>query len=67
MLSFPSLEIWRFIALDDRKRLMFLLRHLWIAPLAAVVFIAGIWQSLWMLREWFRTQSPFAEWGPLKW
>ena len=65
--SFASLEIWRFIATDDGKRWMFLLRHLWIVPMAVVVWLAGIWQPIWMLREWFRTRSPFAEWRALKW
>lgn len=65
--SFASLEIWRFIATDDGKRLMVLLRHLWIAPLALVVWVAGIWQPIWMLKEWFRIRSSFAEWAALKW
>lgn len=65
--SFASLEIWRFIATDDGKRLMVLLRHLWIVPLAVIVWLAGLWQPIWMLREWFRTRSPFAEWAALKW
>jgi hypothetical protein len=67
LFSFASLEIWRFIATDDGKRIMFLLRHLWIAPLAVAVWLAGLWQPFWMLREWFRSQSAFAEWRPLKW
>ena len=67
LFSFPSLEIWRFMATDDGKRQMFLLRHLWIAPLALIVWFAGIWQPLWMLREWFQSRSSFAEWRPLKW
>jgi len=67
LFSFVSLEVWRFITTDDGKRLMFLLRHLWIAPLAIVVWLAGIVQPFWMLREWFRTKSPFPEWRPLKW
>ena len=67
LFSFPSHEIWRFMATDDGKRQVFLLRHLWIAPLALVVWFVGIWQPFWMLREWFRPHSPFAEWRPLKW
>jgi len=67
LFSFASLEIWRFIATDDGKRLVLLQRHLWIAPLAAVLWLAGVWQPIWMLREWFRTSSPFPEWRPLKW
>jgi hypothetical protein len=66
LFSFPSYEIWRFITTDDGKRLMFLLRHLWIAPLAVVVWLIGLWQPFWMLREWFQTRSPFSEWRPLK-
>jgi hypothetical protein len=67
LFSFASLEIWRFLATDDGKRLMLLLGHLWLAPLAVVVWLAGLWQPIWMLREWFRTASPFVEWRPLKW
>ena len=40
--------------------------HLWIVPMAVVVWLAGIWQPIWMLREWFRTRSPFAEWRALR-
>ena len=65
--SFVSLEIWRFMATDDGKRQMFLLDHLWIAPLALVAWVASIWQPIWMLREWFRTRSPFPEWRWLRW
>ncbi len=66
LFSFASLEIWRFIATDDGKRQVFLMRHLWIVPMAVVLWLAGLWQPIWMLREWFRTQSPFAEWRALK-
>ena len=64
--SFASLEIWRFIATDTGKREMLLLRHIWIVPLAAVVWLAGLWQPIWMAREWLRRKSPFAEWNALK-
>jgi hypothetical protein len=67
LFSFPSLEIWRWMATDDGKRQMFLLRHLWIAPLALVVWALSLWQPIWMLREWFRTRPAFPEWRPLKW
>jgi hypothetical protein len=65
--SFASFEIWRFLATETGKREMLLLRHLWIVPLAAVVWLAGLWQPVWMLREWFRQRSPYAEWNALKW
>jgi hypothetical protein len=67
LFSFASFEIWRFFAPDDGKRFMFLLRHLWLTPIAVVLWLASLWQPIWMLREWFRTGSPWAEWRPLKW
>jgi hypothetical protein len=67
LFSFASLEIWRFIDVSDGQRMVFLLRHLWIAPLAVVLWLASLWQPVWMLREWFRTRSPFPEWPALKW
>src|SRR5262249_61815577 len=56
-----------FIATDDGKRWMLLRRNLWVIPMAGVVWLAGLWQPIWMLREWFRARSPLAEWRPLKW
>ena len=53
-LSFASLEINRFIATDGPKRLEFFQRHLWLAPLAIAVGIAGIAQPFWMLVDWAR-------------
>jgi hypothetical protein len=67
LFSFASFEIWRFIETDTGKRLMLMLRNLWLAPLAVIVWLTGIWQPIWMLREWFRTRSPFSEWPVLKW
>jgi len=67
LLSFASFEIWRFIDLGDAQRMVFLLRHLWIVPLAVVLWVASLWQPVWMLREWFRTRSPHPEWPALKW
>ena len=66
LFSFASHEIWRFIAPDDGKRWMWLLGHVWIVPIAVVVWLAGIWQPIWMLREWFRTRSPLAEWRAIR-
>ena len=65
--SFASFEIARFIAPDTGKRLVLFLRHLWLAPIALAVWAIGVWQPLWMLREWCRRQSPYAEWRALKW
>ena len=66
LLSFASLEIWRFLGTDNGKRQMLFLDHLWILPFAFVVWLAGLWQPVWMLREWFRTASPHPEWSALK-
>jgi len=65
--SFASFEIARFIAPDSGKRAVLLIRHLWLVPLAAVVWALGVWQPIWMLREWWRARSPYAEWRALKW
>src|SRR5262249_35143469 len=64
--SFASFEVWRFIATDDGKRLVLLQRRFWIVPLAAVLWLAGMWQPIWMLREWFRNRPALPEWRPLK-
>lgn len=65
--SFASLEIARFIAPDGGKRLILLVRHVWLAPIAAVAWVAGVWQPIWMLREWLRRRSVYAEWAPIRW
>src|SRR5262249_36125797 len=64
--SFPSLEVWRFIAIDNGKRLMLLLRHPWMVPLTPRVWFAGVWQPFWMLREWFRRPAPIPGWEVLR-
>jgi len=60
-LSFASLEIARFIATDGPKRLEFFQRHLWLAPLAAVVGAIGVVQPVWMLVDWARPASRWPE------
>jgi hypothetical protein len=73
MLSFASLEINRFIATDGAKRLEFFSRHVWLAPLAAVVWAIGVVQPLWMLVELCRPANrwPRAEgrpqWRAMRW
>jgi hypothetical protein len=47
--SFASLEISRFIGTDGAKRLEFFQRHLWLAPLAGAVALAGFVHPVWML------------------
>jgi hypothetical protein len=64
--SFASLEISRFVANDNAKRLMFFARHPWVVPLAAIVFVAGLVQPVWMLASAFRRRAGRADWTPLR-
>lgn len=66
-LSFASLEISRFIGADNASRLILFDLHRWLAPLAAVVWLAGIVQPIWMLIEWCRRWPARADWQVLKW
>ena len=67
-LSFPSLEIMRFIATDGAKRLELALQYLWLVPIAAVVWVAGLLQPVWMLVEAFRRRPRAAQdWTSLRW
>jgi len=65
--SFASLEIVRFIATDNAKRMEFFLRHRFLIPLAIVVWAIGIAQPVWMLIEWFRHRRAGVEWNRLRW
>jgi hypothetical protein len=65
--SFASLEIHRFIATDNAKRIVFFTRHPWVAPLALIVWIAGIVQPVWMLVSWIRGSSRVPAWRTLRW
>jgi hypothetical protein len=72
VLSFASLEISRFIGTDGAKRLEFFGRHLWLIPLAAVVWALGLVQPLWMAidacrprRQWPETM-PKQKWAALR-
>ena len=64
--SFASLEINRFVASDNAKRLMLLVEHPWIAPLAAVVLVAGFVQPVWMLISAFARREGRPDWLALR-
>jgi hypothetical protein len=64
--SFASLEINRFVANDNAKRVMLLADHLWIIPIAAVVLVAGLAQPVWMLVTLFRRGAGRPDWSPLR-
>ena len=65
--SFSSLEINRFIEIDDARRVLFVRNHLWLLPLLAVVWAAGIVQPFWMLVSWFRSRLTSPDWRALRW
>src|SRR3954471_6478635 len=68
LLSFASLEISRFIATDGAKRLEFFTRHLWLAPLAAIIWIIGLVQPVWMFVDACRPRRQWpASVPPRKW
>jgi hypothetical protein len=66
-LAFASLEVLRFLGTDTAKRVVFVSRHLWIAPLAAVVWAVGVVHPLYMACQWFRRRHPDRDdWPALK-
>jgi hypothetical protein len=68
LLSFASLEIARFIGTDGAKRYDFFRRHVWLVPLAAIVWAVGVIQPLWMLADAVRFSRPrVLSIAPQKW
>ncbi len=66
-LSFASLEVLRFIGTDTPKRVVFLTRNPWLAPLVALVWAIGIAQPLVMAALWFKRRHPArADWPALR-
>jgi hypothetical protein len=66
-LAFASLEVLRFTGTDTAKRVVMVTRHLWIAPLLAVVWAVGIVHPLVMAASWFRRRHPDrADWPALR-
>ena len=64
--SFASLEIQRFIATDNAKRLMLIVEHPWITPFLVIVLVAGFVQPAWMLVSAFRRRRGHADWQALR-
>jgi hypothetical protein len=57
-LAFASLEVIRFTGTDTAKRVVMITRHVWLAPLLAVVWVVGIVHPLVMAALWFRRRHP---------
>ena len=64
--SFSSLEINRFIEVDDGRRILFVRNHLWLVPLMAPVWAVGIVQPFWMLASWFRSSLATPDWRAIR-
>jgi hypothetical protein len=65
--SFPSFEIARFLGRSTARRVYFISQHLWLAPVAVVVGLAGLVQPVLMALFWFRKDPGDRHWRPLKW
>lgn len=65
-LSFASFEVVRFIGLSTARRLHFLSQHPWLAPLAAVLVVAGLAQPVAMVWLWFRKSAADPQWPAVK-
>jgi hypothetical protein len=66
-LSFASFELPRFLGRSTARRLYFISEHIWLAPLAVIVGVAGVVQPVLMALLWFRKDPANAHWRPLKW
>ena len=64
-LSFPSLEVNRFVG-TDATRVVFIEQHWPIVPLLIVVAIAGLVQPFWMAVLWFKRQSRSPGWPEIR-
>jgi hypothetical protein len=59
--SFASLEVSRFIGTDGAKSIELFRQHLWLVPAAAIVWLAGVVQPLWMTVDWLRPSRIWAD------
>ncbi len=46
--SFAGFEVSRFVGTDGAKRIELFQRHLWLVPAAAIVWLTGLVQPVWM-------------------
>jgi len=66
-LSFASFEIVRFLGRSTARRVYFFSQHVWLAPLAVVLGLAGLAQPLAMAWLWFKKDPDDPQWRALKW
>jgi hypothetical protein len=67
VLAFASYEVNRFIATGSSRQTVFLQQHLWLVPIAAVLWLTGILHPLWMAVTAFRRRSAHAAWPAVRW
>lgn len=65
-LSFACFELPRFIGRNTAERLAFARSHLWLAPFAAVLTVAGIAQAASLAALFFRRAHPERDWRAIK-
>ena len=65
-LSFPSLEVNRFVG-TDATRVVFIEQHRPMVPLFVAMAIASIVQPVWMAALWFKRQSRAPGWPEIRW
>jgi len=65
-LSFPSLEVNRFVG-TDATREVFIEQHRPMVPLFVVMAIASIVQPVWMAALWFKRRSRAPGWPEIRW
>ncbi len=61
-LSFPSFELNRFLGLNTGERAELLVRHWWLIPPAAMLFVAGLLQPIFFAFEGARRRASSAAW-----
>ena len=66
-LSFASFEVVLFLGLSTARRLFFLAQHPWLAPLLAVLALAGLAQPVAMVWLWFRKRGRHPQWPAVRW
>ena len=65
-LSFPSFELNRFLGLNTGERAELLVRHWWLIPPAAALFVAGMLQPLFFAVEGVRARPASAGWPAVR-
>jgi hypothetical protein len=65
-LSFASYELPRFIGGNTTKRLSFVRAHLWLAPFATFLTLAGLAQPAVLIFLWFKKSHAQRDWRAIK-